>query len=57
MELKENSEEKKYTEEEVEKLLSTQKGNCYVAILSETNDPTLAKIALLAPLPFEFNQK
>lgn len=42
---------KYYTEEQVEKLLETQLGNCYVAILNETKDERLAKVAGNAPEP------
>lgn len=40
-----------YTEKEVDELLSTQRGNCYVAILTETRDKDLASIASKAPEP------
>ncbi len=40
-----------YTEKEVEELLQTQRGNCYVAILSATRNENLAIIANLAPEP------
>jgi hypothetical protein len=43
--------ELKYTEKEVEELLLTQRGNCYVAILSKTRDENLAAIAGSAPEP------
>ena len=41
---------KLYTEEQVKDLLKTQKGNCYVAVLSKSNDET-AMHAIEAPLP------
>lgn len=41
-----------YTEKEVERLLITQRGNCYVAILSATKDQTLAELASKAPEPW-----
>lgn len=40
-----------YTEQEVAELLHTQRGNCYVAILSKTKDEDLAKVAGNAPEP------
>jgi hypothetical protein len=40
-----------YTENEVSKLLETQRGNCYVAILDKTNNVELASIANNAPEP------
>jgi len=40
-----------YTEKEVSKLLDTQRGNCYVAILSKTRDEKLAIVAGSAPEP------
>ena len=40
-----------YTEEEVRKLLQSQRGNCYVAILTKTRDIELASLATLAPEP------
>lgn len=49
--LKKEKSKKLYTENEVEELLSTQRGNCYVAILTETKDENLAKIANSAPEP------
>ena len=42
---------KLYTQDEVKKLLETQRGNCYVAVLGETKDTNIAGMALLAPLP------
>lgn len=42
---------KLYTEEEVSELLETQRGNCYVAILSKTNDDKIAAEAITAPEP------
>ena len=41
---------KLYTEEQVKDLLETQKGNCYVAVLSKSNAET-AMHAVEAPLP------
>lgn len=40
-----------YTEKEVEELLKTQRGNCYVAILSKTENEEFAKVANSAPEP------
>ena len=36
---------KLYTQDEVKKLLETQRGNCYVAILNETKDKKIASLA------------
>ena len=49
--------QKLYTEEEVEKLLSAQRGNCYVAILSATKDEEIASVATLAPEPGMWRDK
>ncbi len=42
---------KLYTQEEVKKLLETQRGNCYVAVLNVTKDTEIASLATKAPLP------
>ena len=42
---------KLYTETQVKELLETQKGNCYVAILSAVKNDTVASVAMTAPLP------
>jgi hypothetical protein len=42
---------KLYTETQVKDLLETQKGNCYVAVLSFTKLPEVAEHASKAPLP------
>jgi hypothetical protein len=42
---------KLYTEPQVKKLLQTQRGNCYVAVLGETKDEKIASLAVSAPLP------
>ena len=42
---------KLYTEAQVKELLETQKGNCYVAVLSATKDEAIASLATSAPLP------
>ena len=47
---------KKYTEKEVEDLLSVQRGNCYVAVLNSTQDPTIAMIAASAPEPGQWRK-
>jgi hypothetical protein len=47
--------ERMYSEEEVRKLLETQRGNCYVAILTKTRDEELATIAGGAPEPSGYN--
>ena len=44
-----------YSENEVRKLLETQRGNCYVAILIKTRDEELAAIAGGAPEPSGYN--
>jgi len=49
--------QKLYTEEEVEKLLSAQRGNCYVAILSATKDEEIASVATSAPEPGMWRDK
>jgi hypothetical protein len=49
------SKERSYSEEEVRKLLETQRGNCYVAILTKTKDKELAAIAGGAPEPSGYN--
>jgi len=40
---------KSYSEQETADLLTTQRENCYVAILSETRNEEIATIALKAP--------
>lgn len=44
-------EKRSYSEEEVRKLLDTQRGNCYVAIYNHTKDTQLSLIANNAPEP------
>ena len=44
-------ENKIYTEKEVENLLMTQRENCYVSVLSVTNDKKLAELAIKSPEP------
>jgi uncharacterized protein (UPF0128 family) len=48
-------EDKIYTREEVSELLKIQRGNCYIAILMETNDENLSIIANNAPEPIGGN--
>ena len=40
-----------YTEDEVQKLLETQRGNCYVAVLTKCGDVDIAAAASSAPEP------
>lgn len=40
-----------YSEEEVTKLLETQRGNCYVAVLSKCGDEEIATACVKAPEP------
>lgn len=40
-----------YTQEEVERLLETQRGNCYVAVLSKCGDEEIAAACVKAPEP------
>jgi hypothetical protein len=42
---------KLYNEKQVKKLLETQRGNCYVAVLNEVKDMDIAGTALSAPIP------
>jgi hypothetical protein len=42
---------KLFTEKQVKELLETQRGNCYVAVLSETNDEKIAALTLESPIP------
>ena len=46
-----------YTEEEVEKLLETQRGNCYVAAYNETSDQNLARTVGSAPEPGQWRKQ
>jgi hypothetical protein len=52
-----NMKQKLYTEDEVEKLLSTQRGNCYVAILSATKNEEIAALASTSPEPGMWRDK
>lgn len=45
-----------YTEEEVSRLLETQRGNCYVAVHNETGDQSIARIAGAAPEPGQWRK-
>ena len=47
---------KTYTEKEVEKLLETQRGNCYVAVYNATQDQSLSQIASSAPEPGQWRK-
>lgn len=49
--MKLNCNMKLYTQDEVKKLLETQRGNCYVAVLNVTKDTETASLAVNAPLP------
>lgn len=40
-----------YSEEEVSRLLETQRGNCYVAVLTACRDEEIAAAAVRAPEP------
>ena len=40
-----------YTQEEVERLLETQRGNCYVAVLGKCGDEEIATACINAPEP------
>ena len=43
--------ERMYSEDEVRKLLEIQRGNCYVAVLTETRNVDTASLASSAPEP------
>ena len=45
-----------YTEEEVSRLLETQRGNCYVAVYNETGNQSIARIAGAAPEPGQWRK-
>jgi hypothetical protein len=49
--------QKLYTEEEVEKILEAQRGNCYVAVLSATKSEETAMLATSAPEPGMWRNK
>ena len=40
-----------YSEKEVEKILETQRGNCYVAVLNKTKDEDIALATITTPEP------
>lgn len=40
-----------YSEKEVEKILETQRGNCYVAVLNKTKDEDIALVTITTPEP------
>jgi hypothetical protein len=46
-----------YTQEEVEKLLDAQRGNCYVAVYNKTLDIEMASLASGAPEPWSWRKK
>jgi len=46
-----------YTQEEVEKLLDYQRGNCYVAVYNKTLDTEMASLASGAPEPWSWRKK
>ena len=48
--------EKGYSEKEVDDLLSTQRGNCYVAVLRECGNVDIAAEATKAPEPFKWKK-
>lgn len=48
---KEWQQERSYSEDEVRELLETQRGNCYVALLSHTKNDDISSIALQSPEP------
>lgn len=49
--------EPSYNEDEVDHLLSRQRGNSYVAVLTKTKDEEIASQATSAPEPFEWRKK
>jgi hypothetical protein len=49
--------QKLFTEKEVEELLIAQRGNCYVALLSETKDKKIAQLASSAPEPGQWRER
>lgn len=49
--------QKLYTEEEVDKILEAQRGNCYVAVLSATKNEETAMLATSAPEPGMWRDK
>jgi hypothetical protein len=49
--------EPSYTEEEVDTLLTRQRGNSYVAVLTKTMDEEISATAAKAPEPFDWRKK
>ena len=45
-----------YTEDEVEKLLESQRGNCYVAVLNKTRDEDTALVTITTPEPGDWKK-
>ena len=45
-----------YTEDEVSRLLGMQRGNCYVAVLNQTQDVKIAGVASAAPEPGQWRK-
>jgi hypothetical protein len=43
-----------YTKEEVEEILKTQRGNCYVQIYNKTLDKELSMLCVKSPAPPPF---
>ena len=46
-----------WTEEEVSRLLDTQRGNSYVAVYDKTHDNDLASLASKAPEPGQWKER
>jgi hypothetical protein len=46
-----------WTEEEVSRLLDTQRGNSYVAVYDKTHDKDLASLASKAPEPGQWKER
>ena len=45
-----------YSEQEVEKLLEAQRGNCYVAVLNKTRDEDVALVTITTPEPGDWKK-
>ena len=45
-----------YTEDEVSRLLGMQRGNCYVAVLNQTQDVKIASVSSAAPEPGQWRK-
>ena len=48
--------EQMYSEKEVEKILESQRGNCYVAVLNKTKDEDIALVAITTPEPGQWRK-